>query len=69
MFDFRENVQNAPYQIVQFAQALERLRIIKPVQKFSELAALNWPPAPNYYRTYSYSRTRIRASERCYFPC
>jgi hypothetical protein len=38
-----------PYPIASLVQIRENLKVIKPVEKFKQLAALNWPPSPGYY--------------------
>ena len=55
-FDFTqsgpEGTEPAPpmqFPIAEFVQMQEFLKTVKPVEKFTQLAALNWPPAPGYF--------------------
>ena len=38
-----------PYPIAEFIRAREFLQVIRPVDKFRQLAGADWPPAPGYY--------------------
>ncbi len=56
MFDFtrsgHEGIEPAPpmqFPIAEFARMQEFLMTVNPVEKFTQLAALNWPPAPGYF--------------------
>ena len=58
MFDFTQNSPSgldmtpAPpmrYPIAEFVRAREFLQVIRPVDKFRQLAGADWPPAPGYY--------------------
>ena len=56
MFDFtqsgHEGIEPAPpmqFPITEFVRSQEFLKTVNPVEKFTQLAALNWPPAPGYF--------------------
>ena len=59
MFDFTQNPLDDPafgapagpmrYPIAEFVQASEFLKVLRPVEKYRQLADLNWPPAPGYF--------------------
>ena len=56
MFDFtrsgHEGLEPAPpmqFPIAEFVRMQEFLKAVNPVEKFTQLAALNWPPAPGYF--------------------
>ena len=56
MFDFtrsgHEGIEPAPpmqFPIAEFVRMQEFLKAVNPVEKFTQLAALNWPPAPGYF--------------------
>ena len=59
MFDFTQQAPGTPsiaqpagpmkYDIAGFVQAWAFLKALKPLEKFRQLAVLNWPPAPGYF--------------------
>ena len=56
MFDFTQGeldgIGPAPpmqFPIAEFAHMQEFLKTVKPVEKFKQIAHLNWPPAPGYF--------------------
>ena len=59
MFDFTQEPSGAPpvggpagamkYDVAGFVQAWSFVQAVKPLEKFRQLADLNWPPAPGYY--------------------
>ncbi len=56
MFDFTQGMPEGieaappmPFPIAELAQMREFLDAVKPVEKFKQLAELNWPPAPGYF--------------------
>lgn len=59
MFDFTQQAPGTPpiaqpagpmkYDIAGFVQAWAFLKALKPLEKFRQLADLNWPPAPGYF--------------------
>ena len=38
-----------PYPLAEFAQARDFLQVIRPAEKFRQLADAGWPPAPGYF--------------------
>ena len=53
-FDFTQSESDetllpTPLPIAEFVQMREFLKTVKPVEKFRQLAGINWPPAPGYF--------------------
>ena len=58
MFDFTQSLPAGvdmpaappmPYPLAEFAQARDFLQVIRPAEKFRQLADAGWPPAPGYF--------------------